>query len=93
MTTPAPVRNQHPEDVKAAVRKRGTTLKNLALQTGLSESACRMALLEPVPAANRAIAEFLQTSVDRLWPEWFDSKGRRRKVKPSVKSVAEPARG
>lgn len=78
MSITAPTRNQHPEDVKAAVRKRGKTLTQLALEAGLSASACRTALLEPVPAGNRAIATFLDTPVQQLWPEWFDQNGCRR---------------
>lgn len=91
MATPAPVRNQHPEDVKAAVRRRGKTLKQLALDANLSESACRVALIEPVPAANRAIANFLDTSVHTLWPEWFDSGGRRRRAAAKPKVIRQPS--
>ena len=84
MSITAPTRNQHPEDIKAAVRKRGKTLTQLALDSGLSASACRTALLEPVPAGNRAIATFLGTPVQLLWPEWFDEHGRRRSARKKV---------
>ena len=81
MTNPFPVFSQHPEDIKAAVRKRGKTLTQLAREAGLTESACREALIRPMPAGNRAIANFLGCTVHDLWPLWFEEDGRRRKAK------------
>lgn len=70
-------KNQHPEDVKAAVRKTGISLAELARQNGLAAVSGRRCLYEPVPRANRAVAERLGRPVHELWPEWFDAKGNR----------------
>lgn len=71
------LKNAHPEDVKAAVRKLGKSLTDVARDAGLHDSTCRAALLRPVPAGNKAIAKFLDRDLDQLWPEWFDAQGDR----------------
>lgn len=70
-------KNQHPEDVKAAVRKTGISLAELARQNGMAAVSGRRCLYEPVPSANRAVAKRLDKPVHELWPEWFDDKGER----------------
>ncbi len=65
-------KNRHPEDIKAAIRKSGATLTSIAKAAGLSDSATRLALRQPVPRANSAIARHLRESVGTLWPEWFE---------------------
>lgn len=70
--------NTHPEDVKAAVRKTGISLAELARRNGLAAVSGRRCLYFPVPSANRAIAARLGRSVHELWPEWFDADGSRR---------------
>lgn len=67
----------HREDIKAAVRKRGTTLKDLALRNGLSESACRKALDVPSPRAEALIAECIEKPVHEIWPDRYDVRGGR----------------
>lgn len=69
--------NQHAEDVKAKVRKTGISLAELARKNDLSDSATRKALYRPVPSGNRVIAKHLETTVNELWPEWFDAAGNR----------------
>ena len=85
MGTDLPVFSLHPEDIKAAVRKRGKTLTQLAQDSGLWESACRLALIRPSPPGNRAIAAFLGCTVHDLWPQWFNPDGTRR-LKRRVRS-------
>lgn len=70
-------RNEHPENVKAAVRRTGISLAELARRKGLSTSTTRKALRRPTPSGNRAIAEHLGKSLHQLWPEWFDADGNR----------------
>jgi Ner family transcriptional regulator len=70
-------RGWHAEDIKAAVRKKGTTLKALALSNGLSESACRASLLRPQPAADKVISRFLGVPLNKLWPSRYDRAGKR----------------
>ena len=69
--------NEHPEDVKAKVRKTGVSLAELARRAGLAPGTGARALYEPCPRMNHAIAEHLDTSVHTLWPEWFDIDGER----------------
>lgn len=61
-------RGWHPEDIKAAIRKKGTTLSALATNNGLSDSACRAALIRSVPEAERVISTFLNVPLHVLWP-------------------------
>jgi Ner family transcriptional regulator len=70
-------RGWHAEDIKAAVRKKGCSLKSLALDNKLSESACRASLCRPQPAADRVISEFLGVALHKLWPARYDPDGRR----------------
>lgn len=63
--------------IAAEVKRRGKTLTSLALENGLAQSSCRSALLIPVPAANRAIANFIGQTVHDLWPDWYREDGTR----------------
>lgn len=66
----------HPEEIKCAVRMRGTTLTALALSRDLPEAACRLALIRRHRAGEAAIAKFLGVSVQELWPDRYDGEGR-----------------
>ena len=66
----------HPEDVKAAIRKRGSTLTALALANGLSESAVRRALICPWPKVQAVIAQHLGLRPIEIWPTRYDARGR-----------------
>lgn len=79
----------HREDIKAAVRKRGTTLKELALGAGLSESACRKALSVPSPRAEAVIAGCIDKPLHLIWPERYDRRGGRKFTK--VNSIPQAA--
>ena len=65
------IKNMHKEDIKAAVRKRGLSLEELSLQSGLSKSAIPVGLTKPVPRANRAVANFLGVELQDLWPSLY----------------------
>lgn len=67
----------HPEDIKAAIRKRGMTLTELATRNGLDESACRAALKRPQPEADRVISAYLNQPLHTLWPDRYDEEGLR----------------
>ncbi len=67
----------HREDIKAAVRKRGTTMRAIAIDAGLCKDACHIAMTTPFPAAQHAIAKFLGVSLHSLWPAWYDKQGQR----------------
>lgn len=66
-------REWHPEDIKAALRKRGLTLAAVSVDAGLCEDACRQALRRPWPRAERAIAGRLGVPVEQLWPDRYGS--------------------
>lgn len=81
----------HPEEVKAAIRMRGTTLTNLAIASGYEASAVRRALRNPWPAIERVIANFLETRPQDIWPSRYRADGspmssRRREPKGAARS-------
>lgn len=59
--------------IMAEVRRRGSNLRRISLAAGLSESTCRKALSGPQPAGEAAIAEFLNVTVQELWPDRYPS--------------------
>lgn len=65
----------HKEDIKAAIRKRGITLEELAVANNLPSGACAMALFRPHFAAELTIAEFLGLSPRQIWPQRYDADG------------------
>jgi Ner family transcriptional regulator len=65
----------HREDVKAAVRKSGTTLVALALTNGFTETTVRKALDRPSPRAEAIIARQLGVTPQTIWPSRYDSAG------------------
>jgi Ner family transcriptional regulator len=83
----------HREDIKAAVRKRGTTLKALAISGGLSESACRKALDVPFPRAEALIATCIDKPLSEIWPERYDRRGGRRFTKVNNTATAAKTHG
>lgn len=68
-------RGWHPEDIKAAIRKKGVNVSDLGKDHGLSGSAMRLALWQPVPRADKVIADFLEVPLHALWPDRYDAEG------------------
>lgn len=66
----------HPEDVKAAIRKTGTTLAALSLKAGLSEGAAKRALVVAWPRVQALIARHLGLRPQQIWPSRYDACGR-----------------
>jgi len=67
----------HPAEIRAAIAMRGKTLSGLAVEAGLDDSACRAALIRPLPKAEMAISRFLEVPLHELWPARWDAEGRR----------------
>ncbi len=68
----------HPEDIKAAVRKRGLTLSALAARHDMSTQAVSRALHERSSArAEKVIADFLGVHPMQIWPSRYDARGER----------------
>jgi len=72
MTTPE---DWHPEQIKAAIRMRGTTLTALALSAGYRESAVIRTLRHCWPAVEQIIAQFLGVHPQDIWPSRYDGNG------------------
>ena len=65
----------HREEIKAAIRMRGTDLEELSTSNGLGPADCSTALRRPHFMAELVIAEFLGLSPRQLWPQRYDSAG------------------
>lgn len=59
-------------DIKAALYKRGLTLKGLTLAHGYrSVDACAQALQRPYPKVERIIAEAIGVPPETIWPSRY----------------------
>lgn len=67
----------HPEDIKAAIRKKGGSLADFSVNYGLSESGLSKALKTPNKAAELAISRLLNVGLHELWPERWTADGKR----------------
>lgn len=65
----------HAEQVKAAVRMRGSTLSALAGANGYEASSFGRALRRPWPTVERIIAQFLGKKPQQIWPSRYDRSG------------------
>ncbi len=65
----------HPEDVKAAIRKRGKTLSDLSRDHQFSEAYLRNALCRPLFEAEQIIARFLGVPAQEIWPDRYNTDG------------------
>lgn len=84
-------RGWHPEDIKAAIRKRGTTLSDLSRAHGYNDQAARLALRNRRSYAVEAvIAAELGVPAHQIWPDRYDSNGKpldaRRQHSPAANS-------
>ena len=68
----------HPEDVKAAIRKKGETLTALSLRNGFSAAYLRNALRRPLFEGEQIIAAFIGVSPYAIWPDRYFRDGRSR---------------
>lgn len=65
----------HPQDIIAAVRKRGSSLRALSLQAGFAKDTLYKALRRRFPNAHAVISDFLGVSRHDLWPQWYRQDG------------------
>lgn len=72
----------HPEDIKAAVRRRGRTLASVARDAGIKERALARALVVPRRAAEAAIAAELDEHPKDIWPTRYNEDGSRKRPQP-----------
>lgn len=70
--------DMHPEDIKAAIRKRGWTLKELAEANGMAKQNIALAIRQRVSEpAEEVIASFLDMDPREIWPSRFRDDGKR----------------
>lgn len=72
----------HPEDIKAAVRRRGRTLASVARDAGIKEQALARALVVPRRAAEQAIAAAMDEHPKVIWPTRYNEDGTRKRPQP-----------
>jgi Ner family transcriptional regulator len=81
----------HRADILAAVRKRGSTLADIARSVGLARQTMYWAMsTAPRLRANKAIADFLGVSLHELWPHWFDEDGKLISTQPLPRPKPQP---
>jgi Ner family transcriptional regulator len=78
--------NKSPEQIKTMVYKAGGSLSRIDAINKLAPGACSHALYRPAERAEKAIAKFLKLKVQDIWPERWDSQGRRLRV-PAVRNT------
>lgn len=61
--------NWHNADIIAALHKKGFSLRQLSIRSGLNPTTLRSALDRPYPKAEKIIAKALGLSVSDIWPE------------------------
>lgn len=88
-------RGPHREDIKAAIRKKGRTLRQLSLELGHDRTAVSVALKQPWPKVRKGIADLLGTTPETLWPADYHPDGtpktaRRHTGKPSRRRAGSP---
>ena len=70
--------DMHPEDIKAAIRKRGSTLSELAEASGMKKQNLAIAMRARTSArAETVIADFLGMPAAKIWPSRYRRDGQR----------------
>jgi len=79
MTRPARLARKksgwHPEEIKAAIRMRGSSMAELSRQYGYGVSAVRQVLRRPWPAVERIVAETIGVTPQEIWPDRYGEDG------------------
>lgn len=74
----------HPEDLKATIRKRGSSVAEIARRIGMTPQALGRVLDRPGQQGERAIAKFLGVPAQTIWPSRYHPSGRRRSPQPTA---------
>jgi Ner family transcriptional regulator len=73
------------EGIKAELRRRGTSLAELARRNDKDRSAMARSLVERLPSYNRIVADALGLTMHDLWPQWYCRSDRPRgRSRPDV---------
>jgi Ner family transcriptional regulator len=82
----------HPQDIIAAVRKRGSSLQRLGLEHGFSRITFNRAAKERFPRAHQVIADFLGVPRQIIWPQFYHPNGEPKSFKRVRVESLQPAR-
>ncbi len=76
-TTKKPARTQdwHRADIKAALEKRGWSVRRLSIASGYSSKSLSLALRRPWPNAEALIADAIGVPAQRIWPSRYHRDG------------------
>lgn len=90
-----PPEDWHPEDVKAALRKRGITLTALSRQHGYSTNCVGAVLRRPAATVQEVIAAALELDPRNIWPSRYNPDGspRRRNQRRADRPAAQRQNG
>lgn len=70
--------DMHPEDIKAAIRKQGITLAELASRADVSKQAVSAAIdRRSSERIDLIIADFIGLKPHQIWPSRYNAKGQR----------------
>ena len=86
------MQDQHPEDIKAALRKAGTSLSILAREHGVSKSILTVALRQPSPKWAEIIASALGCDARLIWPAWYAQRDARQAQRAALSAQIEADR-
>lgn len=82
----SPAKNTHPEDLKAAIRKTGTTMEGLSVDLGYHPAAVGIAIRRRWHEVRVGISELLGRPLQQLWPEDYFPDGTPRLHRPRSES-------
>ncbi len=76
-TTKKPARHSdwHRADIKAALEKKGWSVRSLSITSGYEPGSLKFALHRPWPAAEAKIAEAIGVPAPRIWPSRYHRDG------------------
>jgi Ner family transcriptional regulator len=72
---PPEIKDWHPADVLAALKKRGHNLASLSVANGYHPTAAGKALKQQWPAMERLVADAIGVSPQAIWPSRYIGDG------------------
>lgn len=80
------IRDWYPEDIIAALRKKGWSLRKLSIAMGLSEHTLKSVMHRPYPKAEKIIAEVLGEKPETIWPARYAKRNFTPVLPPSLQN-------
>lgn len=77
----------HPELIRAKIRMRGKTLTDVARLYNVSPKVVSLALQQPSLSGEKAIADFLNIPLHKLFPKRWTKEGKR--IRPRYRHLYE----